>query len=238
MIEGCNIFSNAFPGIAVNSADPVISRNRIHHNERSGLVVAGRSEGNTLVEDNNIFENGRDGVMVAKDAVCLFQGNSVFENRGAGFQITTGGSPSVNSNRIFGNREAGILVGKGGNGTFRNCQVFSNDKCGISISKGGEEGVTVEETDVFANNGNGIEALQSCNATLVRNRVFQHGKNIVVAKDAAPVLEKNEVFASTICAFWIDVEAYPVFKGNTIHSNSNVMGGSSKLDLSLGNEIL
>jgi parallel beta-helix repeat protein len=88
VIEGCNIFENEFPGIAVSGSDPHISRNRIHHNERSGLVIAGKSEGNTLVEDNNIFANGKDGVMIAKEAVCLLQVSLAGEAKSIFFVLT------------------------------------------------------------------------------------------------------------------------------------------------------
>ena len=115
VIEGCNIFGCSFPGVAVNAADPVITRNRIHHNERSGLVIAGRSEDNTLVEDNNIFANGRDGVMIAKDAVCLLQGNAIFDNKGAGVQIMSGASPQLVKTHVYSNKDCGIVITKGGN---------------------------------------------------------------------------------------------------------------------------
>jgi parallel beta-helix repeat protein len=115
VIEGCNIFGCSFPGIAVNAADPVITRNRVHHNERSGLVIAGRSDDNTLVEDNNIFSNGRDGVMIAKDAVCLLQGNSIFDNKGAGIQIMSGANPQLVKTHVYSNKESGIVIAKGGN---------------------------------------------------------------------------------------------------------------------------
>jgi parallel beta-helix repeat protein len=115
VIEGCNISGCSYPGIAVSSADPVITRNRIHHNERSGLVIAGRSDDNTLVEDNNIFSNGRDGVMIAKDAVCLFQGNAIFDNKGSGVQITTGANPQFVKTHVYSNKDSGIVISKGGN---------------------------------------------------------------------------------------------------------------------------
>ena len=240
VIEGCNIFSNVFPGIAVNCADPVIARNRIHHNDRSGLVIAGRSEGNTLVEDNNVFENGRDGIMVAKDAVCLLQGNSVFENKGAGIQVMTGGFPTITKTRIFSNHDSGLVLSKGANATIRNSQIFSNARCGVSVARSGTEGAAVEDCEIFSNGSSGVEVLAGVQGLRVFHcRIFEHCQNVVISKGASILLEKNEIFKGNTCAMWVHAEAEPTAIANIIHSNAALFGaGGRELDLAANNEIL
>ncbi len=226
VIEGCNIFGCSFPGIAVNAADPVIARNRIHHNERSGLVIAGKSEDNTLVEDNNVFANGRDGIVIAKDAVCLLQGNSIFDNKGAGVQIMTGASPQLVKTHIFNNKESGVLVGRGGNAHVSDCQIFANSKSGITVTKGGTS-VVVDGCDVFSNAPIGVEILQQAAPKILHNRIFQQATNVAVEKKAIPTIQSNEIFAGKTCGLLLQAACEPIVTANTVHTNAVAVQGAT-----------
>lgn len=220
IIQGCDIFSNAFPGVALNNAaDPVVSHNRIHHNERSGLVIAGKVGDHTLVEDNNICSNQAHGILVAKDVICTFQGNSVFDNRGVGIQVNTGAKPELIRCHLYNNREGGISITKGASAHVSECHVFANSNHGITVSKGSAS-VVIQGCDVFANSTHGIVLGSHCTPKLLNNRIYEQvGCGVFVDKKAEPTIEGNEIFSCSQAGILVSEEATAAIAGNTVHTN-------------------
>lgn len=225
VVEGCDIFGNLFPGIAVKSADPVIARNRIHHNERSGVVVAGVCDGNVMIEDNNVFANGRDGLLIAQDAECMLQQNAVYDNRGSGIQVMSGGKPDIVRCSVFNNREYGVCFGRGSSGQLSSCQIFGNGKCGVSISSSKPDGsgtittgpsgspssVATSSSADFGGSGSTQVVVEGCDVFSNKGLV-----GVEVLSGAAPRLLHNKIFRHPQHCVLIQAKAAPVVDGNEL----------------------
>lgn len=54
---------------------------------------------------------------------------------------------------------------------------------------------------------------------LLSNRVFEHSVGVWIGKNAAPVVEGNEIFSSTKAGVYVCEGASPSVTGNTTHTN-------------------
>jgi len=175
-VDGCNISSNSFAGVAITAgSDPTIRRCQIHNGKQDGVLVLQNGRG--LVEGCDIFGNDFSGVAIRlggaavirqcqihdgkQNGVAVFQngrgtveGCDIFGNGLSGVAIEVSGDPVIRECRIHDGKQAGVLIGQGGRGRVEGCQISGHGLSGVEIKQG--RGV-LEGCDIFGNGLAGVE---------------------------------------------------------------------------------
>ncbi len=130
LIEGNNVYDNDNYGVYVSAGrDNVIMSNSIHNNVKYGLQLASSWNRTdipcefTTVEDNEIYDNTRNGVKLTSwNQYNTFTGNNIYDNGfnlksdryKYGFLFQDGNNNTIQNNTITGNSLGGLyLWGKG-----------------------------------------------------------------------------------------------------------------------------
>lgn len=109
MLEENDIFDNNWSGIqAEGPSNPLLRRNRIHHNGGAGFIA---------------YQNGSG----------LLEGNFIYANKKYGVQSKTGGHPTVRKNTIH-DTSHGIYLTEAGGGIFEDNAVSNALGSGIHIA--------------------------------------------------------------------------------------------------------
>lgn len=140
------IFQNQW-GVSIKEhANPRLTNNRIHHNEHVGVFVEG---GFGQLHENEIFSNGREGVLIKDFGSPYMDRNTIRENIKAGVYVEAGGQGLIEDNDIRDNRESGVAIGDGGAPTVRNNRIHGNNGKGVWCADHAKG--TVEENDLQGN---------------------------------------------------------------------------------------
>ncbi len=111
LIEGCDIFGNAYSGVAIKEGgNPTVRNCKIHDGKQPGV---------------HVYESGEG----------LIEGCDIFGNALAGVEIKEGGNPTVRNCKISKNRE-GLYVLQNGSGTVENCEFSGNRDGAWDIAEG------------------------------------------------------------------------------------------------------
>jgi len=140
------IFQNQW-GVSIKEhANPRLTNNRIHHNEHVGVFVEG---GFGQLQENEIFSNGREGVLIKDFGSPYMNRNTIRENIKAGVYVEAGGQGLIEDNDIRDNRESGVAIGNGGAPTVRSNRIHGNNGKGVWCADHATG--TVEENDLHGN---------------------------------------------------------------------------------------
>ncbi|XP_078344242.1 uncharacterized protein LOC144629874 [Oculina patagonica] len=135
VVRKCEVYKNHLFGLAARWGGKLsASENRIFDGSCHGVLIAPEA-GESLIENNNIFENGKEGVHVDQSTanqviICnneihhnrssgvvlllsqvLIENNKIFENGFWGIVANTRTSAHIKENSIFGNKCGGIFIG-------------------------------------------------------------------------------------------------------------------------------
>jgi F-box protein 11 len=111
--------------------------------------------------------------------------------------IHEGADPRLRRNRIHHGREQGVLLYSGGLGT-------------------------IEDNEVFANGGSGLEIRAGSRPTVRSNRIYDGSKGGVFVLDSGEgTLEDNELFGNAFAAVEISTGADPALRRNRIHDSTS-----------------
>lgn len=96
-----NKISNAFNGIHISAASPIIKENTITDNRADGISIWG---GSPRIIKNTISDSGGDGIGIEGGSPTIAE-NSIIWNKWCGISVRGGLSPSISSNTFFENGE-------------------------------------------------------------------------------------------------------------------------------------
>jgi hypothetical protein len=149
-ITNCVIKDNDKAGVLLekSSADDdhkvSISNSTIKDNDDFGIFSAKRR---LILIDNEIVDNGKDGILAGAGSRDWFEGNSVKGNGGTGLKLFLDGSYIWTKNNSFAdNGREGIEVNAyGGSGTIdlKDSKIHNNDRWGIARIQRGDFNASV-----------------------------------------------------------------------------------------------
>lgn len=190
LLENNDIFDNAHSGITIETeAKPVLRRNRIHDNRRSGVHIYQGGQG--LLEDNDIFGNNQAGVEIKTNGNPTLIGNRIYEGKQTGILVSDSGRGVLEDNDIFGNTYSGVEIRTGGDPQLRRNKIHDGKARGVFVWNGGKG--TLEENDIIGNAYSGIVIKEGGNPNIFNNRisknklrgihVYDNGKGTIMDND-------------------------------------------------------
>ena len=204
LLEDNEIFGNRSAGIWVGpKSSPTIRNNRIHGGESTGVFLSGRC----IVEENDIFANGTDGVEISN------------------------ANPTLRRNRIYRNVSAGIVVGNDGGGTLDSNEVFANATAEIIISGGSCP--TLRDNRIYKSSGGGVILIENSKGTLEDNELFGNWEaQITIQGGSNPTVRHNHIHDGNRAGILIDQGGQGILEDNRIINNYGhgiQIDGASKL---------
>jgi parallel beta-helix repeat protein len=215
-----NKISGCFNGLTSKTYDGYINETRIklntiEENLENGIVVTGKNNSTTVIQNVNISKNKKAGIRVEKEAHAKISQNRIFNNANQGIllvensyafieenaifhnikaNIALGGSLSENTviigNKIYNSSSEGIFVMLAGPCMIYNNQIYSNYD-GIVVLEGVPE---ISFNQVYKNKNNGIHVLRGSMITMRSNKVFANeGIGLVLREKSLGIIEKNEI---------------------------------------------
>ncbi len=170
-IISCVVKYNNGDGIIIEGGDTkkanqvYIGKSEIRNNDRAGIFVSGQRR--VVVMDSDIFDNGTDGVDMARGTASYFAGNSVKNNGGSGLRAVIDDSDIWTKNNSFreNGREGMEVASFGGAGRINvaKAKFVSNGRYGVArLQKAGaissaawDKYLTFDQNAYFASNGLG-----------------------------------------------------------------------------------
>ena len=196
-LENCDITSDSLACVFVSgtTANPILRRCRILKGADSGVVFSDGARG--TVEDCDIRENGKSGVVVIRDAnpdvrrcgirhnrqsgvyiadngLGLFEDCDIQGNRFAGVSIREGGAPMVRKTRIRQGQMSGVYVRNKGRGVIEFCDIVGNDGAGVEVKSGGS--VVVRRCKITNNAYEAIWLHAKGSATVTNSDLRENGR--------------------------------------------------------------
>jgi F-box protein 11 len=160
VLEGCEIFENAGPGIEIRQeANPTFRQCMLRDGKGPGVVVVQNGRG--IFEDCTIAGNSGDGIVVRQRSEptlrrCHFRQAKahalVFADKGqglaedcdisgsllAGVLIDSQAGPTLRGCTIADGSDRGVLVSQEGAGRLEGCTISANALAGVEIQTGGK----------------------------------------------------------------------------------------------------
>ena len=115
-VEGCDIVDNNWFGIDSADSEVVIIANNIHLTREYGVRISNCDQ-STRLEDNHVWQNGKDGVFIFYNADPCLIANKINGNKGSGVSIY-GGKGRLERNTIWTNVQGGVVVQERGDPTL------------------------------------------------------------------------------------------------------------------------
>ncbi|MFS8066322.1 MAG: right-handed parallel beta-helix repeat-containing protein, partial [Byssovorax sp.] len=213
--EGNDIHANrGQAGIVVGAAArPILRHNRVHHHERSGVVIDG---GAGELQGNEIFENGQAGLYVQNDACPLVQGNRIHRNE-VGVFVARGATGTFEDNDVHAQRTLGVRVSMKANPTFRSNRIRQASKFGVWVSE--EAQPTFEDNDISEGGDAAVAVSSEANPTFRRNRIHHSPRGVDCLERGLGVFEGNDIFSNGTAGVVARDGAAPTVRGNRIHDS-------------------
>ena len=129
-VQKCEVYSNQNGLEATNGGQLIATENNVYGNSTHGFLI-GPDPGCCLISNNQIFENHKEGVYVAKnkqEALVTVDGNDIHHNMAFGLSLTDC-HLSISNNKIFENGFWGILCITRTSAKIMGNDIFGN-KCG------------------------------------------------------------------------------------------------------------
>ena len=147
--EQNEIFKNSASGMLIKSgADPVVSNNQIHDNDKDGIEI---SDSKGTFEQNKIFYSGKCGMRIISSSDSIIRNNRIYSHDESGIEILDS-KGILEQNDISDNRSFGILTRRS-DVIVRNNKVYRNGESGLGIY---ENDSTFEQNEIFENDVAGI----------------------------------------------------------------------------------
>ncbi len=192
LITDCEIYDNAFSGVAItSSADPLIKNSNIYNCKGNGFYSYENGKGS--LENCNIYGNEASGISIYKFAdpsinQCTINHGGIFIDEdgkgtikncqildttfGSGIEIANRGNPYISNCKISDGKNSGIYVHDYGTGSIENCEIFNHTFHGISIINYGSP--YVNQCKIYSNLQVGILCYQNGLGTIEKSEIYQN----------------------------------------------------------------
>jgi F-box protein 11 len=204
-LEDCDITSQSLSCVAIHGhADPRLRHNRIHDGKQGGVFIYDNAQG--ILEENEIFANGRAGVAITEGGNPILRHNRIYQGREGGVFIYGSGQGILEENEIFGNAHAGVAIAEGGDPTLRRNGIHDGRQSGTLVYEKGRG--TLEENDIYNNAFAGVAIATGGNPTLCRNRIRKNGYEAIWIYDRGTgTIEENDLRGNTGGAWDISADS-------------------------------
>ena len=166
-LEGCDISSQGGACVAIHDgADPRLRRNKIHDSNMGGGVFVYDGGLGTL-EDNEITGNTFSGVEIKTNGNTTLRHNQIYENRQPGVFVHSSGLGMLEDNDIIGN-VTGVLITSYSSSTVRGNRINRNGYYAVSVYQG-SRGV-IMDNDLTDNALGGWFIAEDCSANVFFTR--------------------------------------------------------------------
>ena len=212
-IENCEIFANAYPGIAIQQGgNPLVKNCQIHDGKDCGIYVYEKGEGtienchifanahpgvtikqggNPLVKNCKVYDGKQNGVHVFDNGKGTIENCDIFANTYPGVAIKQAGNPLVKNCQIYDGKDSGIFVLENGKGTIENCNIFANAHRGVLIMQGGDP--VVENCKINRNQGFAVEASENAKGTVKNCDLTNNDRGAWNIDDSSIVTRRNNI---------------------------------------------
>ena len=119
---------NPHAGIDVSSSNNTISKNIVVDNRGYGIYLRENTKHNTIL-DNNVTQNGFDGIRLNKSHYSTIIGNNASFNNMSGISLWESGDNTISENAVEENNEYGIILIRSDDNSIEN-NTFNNNKEG------------------------------------------------------------------------------------------------------------
>jgi parallel beta-helix repeat protein len=111
-----------------------------------------------------------------------------------------------------------VAIHEGADPRLRRNRIHDGKECGVFVYENGLG--TLEDNEILANAGSGVEITSGGNPTLRRNRIHD-GKQcgVFIYDNGLGTLEGNEIFANASAGVHIKSGGNPTLRGNRIHNS-------------------
>ncbi len=217
-LKGCDITSNSWSCVAIyGNAYPILSGNKIHDGNQSGIIISGNGQG--MIENNDIFGNTLSGIETTGDGNPTIRGNKIHDGKSSGVYVYENGQGMIEDNDIFDNTLAGITIKENGNPTVRCNKIHDGKSSGVYVYENGQG--TIEDNDIFANVYSGIEIREGGNPTIRGNKIHDGKQDgVYVHENGQGTIEDNDILTNAYSGIEIKDGGNPTVQNNRINHNS------------------
>jgi len=198
---------------------PVIRRCRIRDGSSQGISIFEGAEG--LVEQCDIYQNGKNGILVGYGATPTIRQCKIFKNTYHGIGCGKNAQATVVENDLYENFSSGMRIQEESSGTFRKNRIFKNNVNGVSIY-GNSQGL-FEENEIYENESLGIEIKEESNPTIRQNRIYENGySGISIDENGQGSIIENEIFDNATRGVVVKTGSSPTLKENKIYNTPSL----------------
>ncbi len=220
IVENCDIISDNGFGIFISgkSANPMISKCKIHDSKKGGILVEANAQG--TIEDCDIFANQDGGIEIREGASPIIINCQIHDNKSSGLFAWRSGKGLIEKCDVFGNNKSGVEIKENASPTVRSCQIRENKQNGVWVLKNGQ-GV-IEKCDIFNNNSSGVEIREGGNPT-VRSCKIHDGKScgVLVVINGQGTIDNCDIFANVYSGIGISDNANPMVRNCKIRDGKS-----------------
>ena len=231
LLQGNKAHNAKAAGIVVeDSSDEVqLLDNEVFNNGTEGIHVQGNSD-NGLIQNNQIRSNGAIGVFVSESSDRItVSDNDVSLNQSEGIKVQGSDGAEVSANRVKNNALDGVRFEDANDGTIANNQVNSSGGFGISVVD--SDNNSVNDNTTGSNDGGGI-AVRGSQLSAQRNEVLNNTITDNIRAGSAGVLLEGDASSNKVQANTISSNSFGV------RLKSTSMGGAPGNNLVEKNDIL
>ncbi len=182
LVEGNIIRNNGWQGINIMTINNKIIDNEILNNGREGIEVE-ESSGN-IIERNNVVDNEQDGIDLNDATNNEIKNNLINENAIDGINLDESINNSIENNQLIDNGQNGIDLRESTNNLIKNNQIEGNGFGGLAhldysgIELDDESAENIlEDNKIFGNKLSGIFTLQGASDNLIYNNLLNNTIN-------------------------------------------------------------
>lgn len=167
--------SHAGAGVCVfGGGKAVLTECEIRDNAKSGVECTGE-ESEVTMENNNVFKNRGDGVLIMEQAKGTLTTNNIHNNYHCGVEVRDQGGVTATENTLNSNN-FGVMIARTSSGTLENNKICGNFITGVEISRCDyeleEEELPQITNNVISNNlESGLKLWHRAAATLSANTI-------------------------------------------------------------------
>ncbi len=221
LLENCNVTSDSLACIAVhgavrrNEAWPVIRKCTIHDGKQSGVYIY--DNGEAMVEDCDILENGYAGVEITEGGYLIIRKCKIYDGEKSGIYFHKHGRGMVEDCNIFRNALAGVEIEEGADPIIRKCKIHDSKQSGVYVHDNGKG--TVEDCDIFKNALSGVTISEGGNP-VIRKCTIHDGKQsgVYIYDNGKGTVEDCDISENAYAGIIIREGGNPVIRKSSIHN--------------------
>jgi parallel beta-helix repeat protein len=216
----------ANPGDTIQVWDGIYVEN-IVVNETVSLV--GNSSATTII-DGNLLGNA---ALITSDWVNM-TGFSFINGMGGGINVGTCSQVTIDNSNISSNNGPGIYFYDVFNGTIKNSDIIFNSGGGIFLQDWGTDYTSIEDCNIYSNNGVGISlGMGASNTQIIGTNISGHAGGYGIFSDNTNDLfiKDTKIWQNDI-GIYLDISYDVIIEGSDIYSNNQFgiyMWGSNNI---------